>query len=103
MARYIDLEKYDKFETETIYKPICSSVSNNYCEYHECVDCFYDNFNGGEDVKPIIHAKWVLRGKRIFFECSNCKAYASKDGFGEDFLSPFCPVCGAKMDLRISY
>lgn len=99
MARYIDLDRYYKFDTETIYDDRCSSISKNYCDKHYCAECFYDNFNGAEDVRPVIHAKWEICSPKNSFQkirCTNCKTPS-------DCIWKYCPNCGAKMDLRISY
>ena len=48
------------------------------------------------DVAPVIHAHWVHRTAEWNFteECSKCH-------FGHDYRTPFCPICGAKMDEEV--
>ncbi|MCQ2087674.1 MAG: hypothetical protein MJZ37_06370 [Bacilli bacterium] len=100
MARYIDLDKYVKFETDTMAYDMCSSINNDYCQLHDCVECFYDNFNGAEDVRPVIHAKWELKcGDSIFntIVCSNC---LSSMQMSNTKFPKYCSNCGAIMDLK---
>lgn len=46
------------------------------------------------DVEEVKHSKW----KKIqnYALCSNCKHEVNWGS--KDFLSPYCPQCGAKMD-----
>ena len=57
---------------------------------------------------PVIHGKWVIMGGmeppeyHHHHQCSVCKSYAPMRppyGGREEF-SPWCPACGAKMDLE---
>ena len=50
----------------------------------------------GEDVVPVVHAKWL--GHRGELTCSNCGSEGPEDG--GYWASPYCPSCGAKMDLK---
>ena len=55
------------------------------------------------DVKPVIHAEWILFDKdccgRAFY-CSNCRKVTTTDDFENTPLEReeyFCPRCGADM------
>ena len=48
-----------------------------------------------EDVRPVVHGKWVLsiwHGRRI---CSVCKSETDESGYYNHYQ--FCPRCGADM------
>lgn len=56
------------------------------------------------DVVPVRHGKWVQRfikiGGQVFkhgMQCSVC-AEPALDDEGDDYLTNYCPNCGAKMD-----
>ena len=54
------------------------------------------------DVAPVRHGRWVLDEKRYVVYCSECSEPVSyypniKDVRDEN---PYCPHCGAKMDLE---
>lgn len=84
MARYIDIDKLQEFN--------CESID---CSGNGCAECYYNN-GGAEDVAPVVHAKWIKKitpmGRASF--CTNCD-YAT-------FVSTkkYCPNCGAKMDKQ---
>lgn len=53
------------------------------------------------DVAPVVHAHWyrpklapTFRIDAPYCRCSNCND-------DEDYTSPYCPNCGAKMDEEI--
>lgn len=49
--------------------------------------------------EPIKHGRWVpVTNGRGGFECSVCTNYAPSYRDGVEWLSRFCPNCGAKMD-----
>lgn len=53
------------------------------------------------DVAPVIHAKWIFVNDRC--GCSNCRLCLSYDGNGviiDMSHLPYCPHCGARMDLE---
>lgn len=89
MPRYIDADEYRKR-----LEMICG---DGYTK--QVIDIFIDWFMSiaesteSEDVAPVIHAHWVHRTAEWNFteECSKCH-------FGHDYRTPFCPICGAKMD-----
>ena len=58
------------------------------------------------DVEPVKHGRWIpleydgfADGNPVWdlWECSECQEEHSGD---EDTLTPYCPNCGAKMDLE---
>ena len=56
------------------------------------------------DVVPVIHAKWIPKITKIGgidwpsgMKCSGCGEDAL-NAEGTDFLTDFCPWCGARMD-----
>lgn len=52
----------------------------------------------GEDVVPVIHARWLSLGdSETTANCSNCNAMV----FEKELQTPYCPYCGAKMDKPI--
>ena len=60
------------------------------------------------DVVPVKHGRWIpleadgyADGFPVWdlWECSECQEEHSGD---EDTLTPYCPNCGAKMDLEVT-
>ena len=47
------------------------------------------------DVKKVTRGKW--QRMQNYARCSNCKHEVNWGN--DDFLSPYCPVCGAAMEL----
>lgn len=63
----------------------------------------WDRMNGKEDVAPVVHGKWVKWYGDNQHHCTVCECYANAKigalGYvEEEFLSEYCPNCGAKMD-----
>ena len=48
------------------------------------------------EARPVVHARWL--GHRGDLTCSNCGGEGPEDG--GYWASPYCPSCGAKMDLE---
>lgn len=48
------------------------------------------------DAEPVRHGKWIR--DEFGSRCSDCGLYAYRDKFGEPWESPYCPICGARMD-----
>ncbi len=65
------------------------TVAAGVAEMFDCEDDFPTI-----EVEPVKHGKW----KKIqnFAQCSECKHEVNWGS--KDFLSPYCPNCGAKMD-----
>lgn len=64
---------------------------------------------GTLELVPVVHAKWVLARYASEWTCSNCDGemlYEVKTYGGgnyhdiENIFPPYCPHCGAKMDLE---
>lgn len=53
------------------------------------------------DVAPVVHGRWIKTYEDcdLCHECSLCGKPALLDGNEKEVLSPYCPHCGAKMDL----
>lgn len=52
------------------------------------------------DVEPVVHAKWE-NNKNEYPECTNCGYMPAYDPAIDDInYSPYCPNCGAKMDVE---
>lgn len=51
------------------------------------------------DAVPVVHGKWIARDRNNPYRgvyCSECNAL---EHIGDSqYLSPHCPICGAKMD-----
>ena len=63
----------------------------------------WERMNGKEDVAPGAHGKWVKWYGDNQHHCTVCECYANAKivalGYvEEEFLSEYCPNCGAKMD-----
>jgi len=48
------------------------------------------------DSEPVRHGKWIR--DEFGARCSDCGLYAYRDKFDKPWESPYCPICGAKMD-----
>lgn len=93
MSRYIDAEKAkQELNVANVHKGIVSAMQS-----------FIDDVPTA-DVAEVKHGKWLLErepdGKPYCFHCSVCDA-----DFGRISIvsaTPFCPWCGAKMDLEVA-
>lgn len=51
------------------------------------------------EVEPVKHGRWTpVTNGRGGFECSICHSYAPSYQDGVEWLSRYCPNCGAKME-----
>ncbi len=50
------------------------------------------------DAEPVRHGKWIR--DEFGARCGACGLYAYRDKFGQPWESPYCPICGARMDNR---
>ena len=47
------------------------------------------------DVEPVRHGRWIIYSARdCLYTCSECRS-VPRDRY------PYCPICGAKMDLGV--
>jgi len=47
-----------------------------------------------EDVSSVVHGRWIYDADAEKTYCSECSAY------NKQYKPPYCPHCGAKMDLE---
>lgn len=50
------------------------------------------------DALPVRHGNWIR--DEFGARCGACGLYAYRDKFGQPWESPYCPICGAKMEER---
>ena len=52
-------------------------------------------------VETVVHGEWIpVTNGRGGSECNLCHAYAPSYQSGAEYNSPYCPNCGAKMNLE---
>ena len=62
----------------------------------------YSSSDGGcssweiRDTQEARHGRWIR--DEFGSKCSSCGLYAYEDKYGEPWESPYCPICGTKMD-----
>ena len=80
-----DEHPYKKFGTPETYSKYNEGWSDA-CDY------IRDKMEStpAADVAPVKHGKWIRTTSD--YECSNCQ-------YPMDYITPYCPYCGAKMDL----
>jgi len=59
------------------------------------VDAAIENIPA-EEVKRIVHAQWLVRGRSVF--CSDCEKKNGHDAWSDEAFPRYCPKCGATMD-----
>jgi hypothetical protein len=55
------------------------------------------------DVQPVVHGKWIDKKKKTYGMqtfCSACGQHSGIGGIESNRHKPYCPNCGAKMDLE---
>ena len=72
----------------------CLDEGTDECKNGNCTERNWINNTQVEDVKPVVHAHWILR--RPFAQCSKCKRFCGQWDY--DSADYFCRNCGAKMD-----
>lgn len=97
MKKIVDLEKWNEF---------CTEKTNRMSQYEHYEHGFGDAFDvvsnwlvGQPDTEGK-HGKWIRvynRPKSIIFRCALCGGETYK--YIQEYSYPFCPNCGAKMDL----
>ena len=92
MGKYISLEEAEKFISENKHR-FGITVANS-CSFREMLRMMKT-----ADVSEVVHARWE-NNKDEYPECTNCGYMPMFDPSIDDiYYSPFCPNCGAKMDL----
>lgn len=99
MVEYIDREaaKMHFYDIDADIKQSKAKIGFSLVQVHEALDDI-----PAADVVPIVHAHWRMEPSRfqvskdvyaeeIYKICSHC-------GYIEDFVTNFCPRCGARMD-----
>lgn len=53
------------------------------------------------DVAPVVHGRWV-KDEEYEWLCTHCRETAAicESGKERTYRKPYCPNCGAKMDLK---
>lgn len=50
------------------------------------------------EAKPVVHGEWIpVKHSRGGHECSVCNSYAPSYQSGREYISKYCPYCGADM------
>lgn len=76
-------------------------IPKGFFEKVDNVPKFYDWLDDQPTVDPVKHGRWVpVTNGRGGFECSICHSYAPSYQDGVEYLSPWRPNCGAKMDAE---
>lgn len=108
MAEYIDREAFKKSVEERYCKPCkAEKKDHNGCWCRACwvddmldeVECFQPS-----DVAPVMHGRWIVRfdgpyNRRRCY-CSHCEKNNGVGGIAKNQEKPYCPNCGAKMDIK---
>lgn len=80
----------------------------------EMISCYYGSNCYIEDVQEwlneqptidaveVVHGRWIKKTADCiyYYACSECGEPVLRSQWGCDFLSEFCPNCGAKMDVE---
>lgn len=111
MPKYIDANKYADIIRDAVADSyaVSSGLSSMAKERIRAFEDIIEDLEtmDGEDVAPVAHGKWKLIGGDddlgSYYQCSNChSANCEEEWFYiRDELRPlpYCPYCGAKMDL----
>ncbi len=86
MPKYVNIEDVKRIVSQYNHSPI--------------MDMEIDNLQP-EDVAPVVHARWI-RTEDEEWQCSHCGCEVAICECGKDrtYKKPFCPECGARMDLE---
>ena len=94
MAEYIDREdaKRELLEWAVIIQRPRYLLS-------EDAMCVLDNIPAA-DVAPVRHGRWMKKHDAVMYwrQCSECGNIMQRNFYGNEWNSPYCPNCGAKMD-----
>ncbi len=88
-------------EKEKLKEAFCPYSDTNYAQDMETILRIVDELPAA-DVAPVVHGRWIKTYEDcdLCHECSLCEKSALLDGNEREVLSPWCPNCGAKMDLE---
>ena len=91
-------------DREKVIKEFEHLLNNAKDNYQDFVDLTVD---GGEEILAILEeqdakiGKWIpVTNSRGGMECNICHDYAPSYQSGAEYLSKYCPNCGAKMEGR---
>ena len=92
MPRYIDANKARNIENLDNYGAFALGIGT-ISDVQEVLDDAPT-----ADVAPVVRGEWVgVAHGRGGHECSKCRGYAPSFQNGAEYLSSYCPNCGAKM------
>lgn len=101
MAEYINREAAIKAIEKADYTLIANDADSCKADYlREIIKSV-----PAADVAPVVHGRWDDSGRYRFengdlaIRCTGCGCSLREDEF-EKFVWNYCPVCGAKMDLK---
>ena len=103
MAEYIERETFLK-EIEERYCLPCKEAGKDHSGC-KCRACWVDDMRGdvicapAADVDPVVHGRWEP-GNPICPVCGGNKFKDLDADIWADWEPPYCPNCGAKMDLE---
>ena len=95
MPRYIDADKLKDTLQNLAYDDWNQGVTTSWATaYSECAE-LVDSMPT-VDVEPVKHGHWIPDNAQIADKCSVCGLSVN----WERYKTPYCPLCGAKMDER---
>jgi hypothetical protein len=100
-----DLEECRHFEKCPATEPYVCVVCNMFeggcgasSGYYDSVEKAITAWNRRADAAPVVRGEWVgVTHGRGGHECSKCRGYAPSFQNGVEYLSNYCPNCGADM------
>ncbi len=97
---YIEKESMIQYLQDSFCKD-CDSYNGVLCRSCRMDDALtaIDSYSTA-DVAPVVHGQWIVPRFLAFHVCSICSNDAPYDDEGTEMLAPYCPNCGAKMDLE---
>lgn len=100
MTRYIDADAVYKILESCEIRKV--TIGNPLTDWEYGYTCGIERAESEIECAPTIDAVPVRHGKWIRDEfgarCSGCGLYAYRDKFDKPWESPYCPICGARMD-----
>ena len=97
--RLIDVSEWDSYMSDMLdSRNVLDAYDKGYMDAMDNVDDWLDAQTTLtlDDLRP--HGRWVISCDGYYPYCSNCKQ-EPKSGD----MTPFCPDCGAKMDLEAAH